>query len=90
MKIRENIVVRKVADSYVAVPTGKTTDGFNGIARLNKTGYDIWCGIAEGLGAKEIAQRLVESYDGVTLEEAEKYTLELIEKMRDCGAVYDE
>ena len=38
MKIKEDFVLRKVADSYVVVPVNKMTLDFNGIINLNETG----------------------------------------------------
>lgn len=38
MKIKEDFVLRKVADSYVVVPVNKLTLDFNGIINLNETG----------------------------------------------------
>ena len=38
MKIKDNFILRKVADSYVVVPVGKLTLDFNGIINLNETG----------------------------------------------------
>ncbi len=38
MKIKEDFILRKVADSYVVVPVNDMTVDFNGIINLNETG----------------------------------------------------
>ena len=37
MKIKDDFVLRKVADSYVVVPVNSLTLDFNGIINLNET-----------------------------------------------------
>ena len=38
MKIKEDFILRKVADSYVVVPVNNMSLDFNGIINLNETG----------------------------------------------------
>lgn len=38
MKIKDDFVLRKVADSYVVVPVNSLTLDFNGVINLNETG----------------------------------------------------
>ncbi len=38
MKIKDDFVLRKVADSYVVVPVNSLTLDFNGVMNLNETG----------------------------------------------------
>ena len=37
MKIKDDFVLRKVADSYVVVPVNSLTLDFNGVINLNET-----------------------------------------------------
>lgn len=53
MKIKEDFVLRKVADSYVVVPVNKLTLDFNGIINLNETGAFLL------KSSKTIAKRLI-------------------------------
>ena len=85
MKIKQGMVLCEVAGSFVAVPTGEALSDFSGVVHLNKTGRDIWNGVANGLSAEEIAAKLVEDYDGVTFEEAKKCTDEIIAKLLSEG-----
>lgn len=89
MKIKPGFVLQEMAGSYAVVPTEQALQSFNGIAFLNKTGFDIWQGIAHSLSSDEIAASLVEKYDGVTHDEALCCVTELLDKLRDQGLVED-
>ena len=87
MKLIDTFVITEVANDFVAIPTGAAADMFHGILRLNATGADIVRGLQEGLTVEEIAQKLVEDYDGVDLPSAKKCTEDMIEKLRAAGLV---
>lgn len=38
MKIKDGFILRKVGIQYVVAATGKASEGFNGMMRLNETG----------------------------------------------------
>ena len=42
MKIKENFMLRKVADCYVVVPVGAAVAQFNGMINLNEAGAFLW------------------------------------------------
>ena len=42
MKIKENYMLRKVADCYVVVPIGEAVAEFNGMINLNEVGAFLW------------------------------------------------
>ena len=89
MKLTYDMIITEIGDDYAAVPTGAAADAFHGIIRLNETGRDIWNGIAEGLSEEEIAERLVELYDGVDKDTARACTEETVKKLRAAGFVTD-
>ena len=70
MKIMDGLVLTEVADDFVVVPMGKAAEKLRGLIRMNKTGRDVWQGISDGLTVEQIADSLLEKYDGVTKEEA--------------------
>lgn len=70
MKIMDGLVLTEVANDFVVVPMGKAAEKLRGLIRMNKTGRDVWQGISDGLTVEQIADRLLEKYDGVTKEEA--------------------
>lgn len=42
MKIKDNYMLRKVADCYVVVPIGAAVAEFNGMINLNDVGAFLW------------------------------------------------
>ncbi len=42
MKIKENFMLRKVADCFVVVPVGAAVADFNGMINLNEAGAFLW------------------------------------------------
>ena len=63
MKIKEGFILRKVGTQYVAAATGKASENFNGIIRLNEGGAFIFRQLQEGATAEELVARLLEEYD---------------------------
>ncbi|HAM15141.1 MAG TPA: PqqD family protein [Eggerthellaceae bacterium] len=89
MKLIDDIVLTEVAGDYVAVPVGQASQVLNGIVRLNKTGKDIWDGLAAGSSAQQLADALVQKYDGVDSEAARGYVDDVIGKLRQAGLVVE-
>ena len=71
MKIKDNFILRKVADSYVVVPVGKLTLDFNGIINLNETGAFLFGLLQKGAERDELVEKMLAEYD-VERERAEK------------------
>lgn len=63
MKIKEGFILRKVGTQYVVAATGKASENFNGIIRLNESGAFIFRQLQEGTTAEELMARLLEEYD---------------------------
>ena len=42
MKIKDNYMLRKVADTFVVVPVGDAVSEFNGMINLNEVGAFLW------------------------------------------------
>ena len=71
MKIKDNFILRKVADSYVVVPVGKLTLDFNGIINLNEAGAFLFGLRQKGAERDELGEKMLAEYD-VERERAEK------------------
>lgn len=63
MKIKEDFILRKVADSYVVVPVNDLTLDFNGIINLNETGAFLFEILQKGADRDELINRILEEYD---------------------------
>lgn len=83
MKIKEGFVIREIMGQAVAVPTGKASEEFSGMVKLNETGKDIWIALAEGKTESEIIRMIVDTYD-VSEEKAkagiERFVADMTEK----------
>lgn len=86
MKIKNDFILRKVADSYVVVPVGKMTLNFNGIINLNETGAFLFGELQKGADREELIQKLIAEYD-VTPEKAAIDIDTFIQKAKDADVL---
>ncbi|MBQ2093218.1 MAG: PqqD family protein [Ruminococcus sp.] len=86
MKIKEDFILRKVADSYVVVPVNKMTLDFNGIINLNETGAFLFELLQKGAERDELVDKMLEEYD-VDREKAEADIDVFIQKVRDADVL---
>lgn len=63
MKIKEDFILRKVADSYVVVPVNSLTLNFNGIITLNETGAFLFELMQKGTEREELIAGLLREYE---------------------------
>lgn len=63
MKIKEGFILRKVGSQYVAAATGKASESFNGMLRLNESGAFAFRLLQEGITEEELVSRIVGEYD---------------------------
>ena len=86
MKIKNDFILRKVADSYVVVPVGKMTLNFNGIINLNETGAFLFGELQKGADREELIEKLLAEYD-VTPEKAANDIDIFIQKAKDADVL---
>ena len=48
MKLKEDFLLRQVADTWVVMPVGQSMMDFNGMLTLNETGALLWRALGEG------------------------------------------
>lgn len=70
MKLKKELVLRKVGDEYILVPIGKTVDEFNGLFDLTESGAFIFERLSSGLEREEIVGELLNNYE---IDEAAAY-----------------
>lgn len=63
MKMKEGFICRKVGTQHVVAATGKASENFNGIIRLNESGAFAFRQLQEGATVEELVARLMEEYD---------------------------
>ncbi len=83
MKIKEDFLLRKVADSYVVVPVNRMTLDFNGIINLNETGAFLFGLLQNGAEKEELISKLLDEYE-VTPEKASNDVDLFISKVKEA------
>ena len=86
MKVKEDFVLRKVADSYVVVPVNKMTLNFNGIITLNETGAFLFERMQKGTDREQLIDALLSEYE-VAPERAAADVDIFIQKVKDSDVL---
>ncbi|MBQ1978176.1 MAG: PqqD family protein [Ruminococcus sp.] len=63
MKIKENFMLRKVADCFVVVPIGAAVAQFNGMINLNEAGAFLWQQLESDTTPEAVVAAMLEQYD---------------------------
>lgn len=63
MKIAKEFILREIAGEYILVPTGATTQEFNGLITLSETAKSIWENIEKVDSMEEMIQLILEEYE---------------------------
>lgn len=86
MKIREGLVLRRIADLDVVIPIGNNIADFNGIISLNETAAFLWKRLTLKEDLPQIVDALIEEYD-VNPEVARKDIELFIEQLTQANIV---
>ena len=62
MKLKEEFVLRQVADTWVVLPLGATSIEFNGMLTLNESGVLLWQALEQGADREAMADALTREY----------------------------
>ena len=63
MRVKDGFILRKVGIQYVVAATGKASENFNGMMRLNESGAFAFRLLQEGITKDELVRRIVAEYD---------------------------
>lgn len=69
MRIKDDFILRQVADTYVVIPLATETVNFNGIINLNHSGAMLWRVLQQGATKESLVEALLAEYE-VTREQA--------------------
>lgn len=86
MKKIKEFMLREVADEYILIPTGKTTEEFNGIISLTETAAFIYEHIEEAKSLEDLIDKITKEYD-IDTETAEKDAIIFINHMLETGLI---
>lgn len=82
MKIKENYMLRKVADCFVVVPVGAAVAEFNGMINLNEVGAFLWRQLESDTTPEAVLSAMLEEYEvdeAVAKADLDKFINELKE-----------
>ncbi len=83
MKIKEDFILRKVADSYVVVPVNDRALDFNGIINLNETGAFLFGLLQQGADESDLLNKMLDEYN-VPEAKAKEDIDKFIEKVKNA------
>lgn len=63
MKIKDNYMLRKVADTFVVVPVGDAVADFNGMINLNSVGAFLWSQLEVDTDFDAVLKAMLEEYE---------------------------
>ena len=86
MKIKENLILRQVADTWTVLPLGKDIINFDGMLTLNDTGALLWQKLEAGADAAQLVKYLLDEYD-VSEPQAASDVEEFINKLISAGCL---
>jgi len=86
MKIIKEFIVRDIAGECVLVPTGATTQEFNGLITLTDTARFIWENLEKVDSTMEMAALLAENYE-IDVETAAKDTYQFVAQLLQAGFI---
>ena len=62
MKLKENFILRQVAQTWVVLPLAAESLDFNGMLTLNETGALLWKALEQGGDREALADALTAEY----------------------------
>ena len=88
MKLKKNFTLAGLGNDYVAVPLDGADD-FHGIVKLNESGAEVFRGLTEGQDAEQLARRLMDKYEGLDQETANKAVAIVLDQLKKKGLLYE-
>lgn len=86
MKLKDEFVLRQVADTWIVMPLGQTSVDFSGMLTLNETGALLWKALENGGDRIALASALTAEYN-VEQAEALEDVDAFLAKLQQIGCV---
>lgn len=86
MKIIKDFILREIAGECILVPTGKTSQDFNGMVSLSPSGQFIWENIEKVDSFEEILSLITNEFE-IDESIARIQTIEFIAQLLDQGFI---
>lgn len=82
MKIAQDFTLKKIADSFAVVPTGKNVVDFTAMITINETGAFIWNILQEDCDIETISKKMCDEYD-IDMQTATDDAIEFLKILED-------
>lgn len=86
IKIKDGFVVRQIAGSWVAVPTGERADDVSGLVTLSDSAAYLWNSLINWTTAEELLKKITDEYE-IDEETAKKDIAAFISSLRDKNII---
>ena len=86
MKLKKDYVLRQVADTWLVLPLGQGTVGFDGMLKLNESGALLWKALEEGADTDGLVAALKAEYI-VSEAQARADAEEFLQKLAQAGCI---
>lgn len=84
MRIRENLVLRKVGDTWAVFPIGDALNYYGNIMRLNETGVFLWRKLERGCSVEELNEAFVREYE-IGRDQASSVVMQFLTSLNEEG-----
>ena len=88
MKVKDNLILREIAGSWIIVPVAEMVVEFNGLMNLNETGAFLWKKLTEGAELEDLVQAMVSEYEIDELT-ARTNIMEFVGQLREKGLLQE-
>lgn len=89
MKLKDNLVLRQVADTWCVLAYGEALVDFNGMLTLNESGVLLWKALEEGKDREGLVEALTGEYE-VSEEQASADVDAFLDKLSQAGCLKNE
>lgn len=86
MKIREDLVLRKVGDTWAVFPIADGLKEYGNIMKLNETGAFLWQLLCNEISKEELIEALIKEYE-IDKKTAEGTVEQYLTKLHEHGIV---
>ena len=86
MKIKNNFVLRHVADMWVVLPLAEQSLDFNGILSVTESGVLLWRLLEQGCDMQALVDALLSEYE-VSEEKARADAAKFVDKLLTLGCL---
>ena len=86
MKLKDKLVLRKIAENWVVLPLAASTFDLNGLLMLNDTGAMLWQKMEQGADFDCLVGALIDEYE-VSPDTATEDVKAFLQKLSDAGCI---